>query len=158
MKIDKAGSLKNVNKQFLTFKTFKKVIFMSSDIKINFQNDFSNVSENSFSMVCNLSSTHMHCRFKAQTSIKISLIKSDECISQVIVQRALSAKDYSHAKAGCILAGYLKFFPLWLIVLPGMISRILFTSTVLFCTQFTYLLCVTANFFSVSANDYYMDV
>lgn len=78
MKIDKAGSLKNVNKQFLTFKTFKKVIFMSSDIKINFQNDFSNVSENSVSMVYYLSSTHMHCRFKAQTSIKISLIKSGD--------------------------------------------------------------------------------
>jgi uncharacterized sodium:solute symporter family permease YidK len=45
---------------------------------------------------------------------------------QVIVQRALAAKTYSHAKAGCILAGYLKFLPFWLIVLPGMIARILF--------------------------------
>ena len=31
--------------------------------------------------------------------------------SQVIVQRALAAKNLVHAKAGCILAGYLKFLP-----------------------------------------------
>ena len=47
--------------------------------------------------------------------------------SQVIVQRALAAKNLTHARAGCILAGYLKFFPLFIMVFPGMISRILFT-------------------------------
>jgi len=52
------------------------------------------------------------------------------CSDQVIVQRALSAKDFSHAKAGCVLAGYLKFLPLWIIILPGMISRILFTDEI----------------------------
>ena len=31
--------------------------------------------------------------------------------SQVIVQRALAAKNLTHARAGCIVAGYLKFFP-----------------------------------------------
>lgn len=31
--------------------------------------------------------------------------------SQVIVQRALAAKNLTHARAGCILAGYLKFLP-----------------------------------------------
>jgi len=45
----------------------------------------------------------------------------------VIVQRALASKNYSHAKAGCIMAGYLKFLPLWLIVIPGMIARVLYT-------------------------------
>ena len=45
---------------------------------------------------------------------------------QVIVQRALAAKDLTHAKAGTILAGYLKILPMWLLVVPGMISRILF--------------------------------
>jgi uncharacterized sodium:solute symporter family permease YidK len=45
---------------------------------------------------------------------------------KVIVQRALAAKNLTHAQAGCILAGYLKFFPLFLMVFPGMIGRILF--------------------------------
>ena len=45
---------------------------------------------------------------------------------QVIVQRALAAKNLSHAKGGTILAGYLKILPLWLLVFPGMIARILF--------------------------------
>lgn len=47
-------------------------------------------------------------------------------IFKVIVQRALAAKNIANAKAGTILAGYLKFTPLFLIVFPGMISRILF--------------------------------
>ncbi|KAI0208915.1 Sodium/glucose cotransporter 4 [Lamellibrachia satsuma] len=52
------------------------------------------------------------------------------CSDQVIVQRALAAKNLSHAKAGCILAGYLKFLPMWLMVVPGMISRIIFKDSV----------------------------
>lgn len=42
------------------------------------------------------------------------------------MQRSLAAKNMSHARAGTILAGYLKFTPLWLLILPGMVSRILF--------------------------------
>ncbi|WAR02037.1 SC5AB-like protein [Mya arenaria] len=38
------------------------------------------------------------------------------CSDQVIVQRALAAKDLSNAKAATIFAGYLKFLPLWLLV------------------------------------------
>ncbi|XP_035219556.1 sodium/glucose cotransporter 5-like [Stegodyphus dumicola] len=52
------------------------------------------------------------------------------CSDQVIVQRALSAKDLSHAKGGCILAGYLKMLPLFLLVFPGMASRILFPNEI----------------------------
>lgn len=52
------------------------------------------------------------------------------CSDQVIVQRALASKNLSNAKAGTILAGYLKFLPLWLIVFPGMIARILFPDKV----------------------------
>ncbi|XP_064612119.1 sodium/glucose cotransporter 4-like [Liolophura sinensis] len=52
------------------------------------------------------------------------------CSDQVIVQRALAAKNVTHAKAGTILAGWLKFLPMWLIVFPGMIARILFPNTV----------------------------
>ncbi|KAH3890698.1 sodium/glucose cotransporter 4-like [Dreissena polymorpha] len=52
------------------------------------------------------------------------------CSDQVIVQRTLAAKDMHHAKASTIFAGYLKFLPLWLLVFPGMISRIMFPDEV----------------------------
>uniref|UniRef100_A0AAX7U9B0 Sodium/glucose cotransporter 1 n=1 Tax=Astatotilapia calliptera TaxID=8154 RepID=A0AAX7U9B0_ASTCA len=52
------------------------------------------------------------------------------CTDQVIVQRCLSAKSLSHVKAGCILCGYLKLLPMFLMVFPGMISRILYTDVV----------------------------
>ncbi len=45
----------------------------------------------------------------------------------MMVQRALSAKSLSHAQGGCLMAGYAKMLPLFLMVLPGMISRVLFT-------------------------------
>ncbi|NXN19331.1 SC5A1 protein, partial [Indicator maculatus] len=52
------------------------------------------------------------------------------CTDQVIVQRCLSGKNMSHVKAGCILCGYLKLLPMFIIVMPGMISRILYTDVV----------------------------
>ncbi|XP_074546343.1 sodium/glucose cotransporter 1 [Halichoeres trimaculatus] len=52
------------------------------------------------------------------------------CTDQVIVQRCLSAKNLSHVKAGCILCGYLKLLPMFIIVFPGMISRILYPDVV----------------------------
>lgn len=45
---------------------------------------------------------------------------------QVIVQRSLAAKNTLHAKGGSLLAAYLKVAPFFMMVLPGMISRILF--------------------------------
>uniref|UniRef100_A0A3Q3FL77 Sodium/glucose cotransporter 1 n=1 Tax=Kryptolebias marmoratus TaxID=37003 RepID=A0A3Q3FL77_KRYMA len=52
------------------------------------------------------------------------------CTDQVIVQRCLSAKNLSHVKGGCILCGYLKLLPMFLMVFPGMISRILYPNVV----------------------------
>ncbi|XP_072734050.1 sodium/mannose cotransporter SLC5A10 isoform X2 [Ciconia boyciana] len=52
------------------------------------------------------------------------------CTDQVIVQRSLSAKSLSHAKAGSILASYLKMLPLFVIIMPGMISRVLYPDAV----------------------------
>ncbi|XP_042817912.1 solute carrier family 5 member 4 isoform X3 [Panthera tigris] len=49
------------------------------------------------------------------------------CTDQVIVQRCLSGKNMSHVKAACIMCGYLKLLPMFLMVMPGMISRILYT-------------------------------
>lgn len=48
------------------------------------------------------------------------------CTDQMMVQRALAAKSLSHAQGGCLLAGYIKLLPMFLMVLPGMISRVLF--------------------------------
>ncbi len=48
------------------------------------------------------------------------------CTDQMIVQRVLSAKDEAHAKAGTILAGFLKVLPVFILVLPGMMAFALF--------------------------------
>ncbi|RWS13707.1 sodium/glucose cotransporter-like protein [Dinothrombium tinctorium] len=52
------------------------------------------------------------------------------CSDQVIVQRALSSKNLSHAKGGCLLAAVLKLLPMYLLVLPGMASRVLFPNEI----------------------------
>ena len=52
----------------------------------------------------------------------------------MIVQRTLAAKNISHAKAGCVLAGFLKVLPLFTLVIPGMAARVLFTNEVA-CSQ-----------------------
>ncbi|XP_067912088.1 sodium/myo-inositol cotransporter 2 isoform X3 [Heterodontus francisci] len=52
------------------------------------------------------------------------------CTDQVIVQRSLSAKTLLHAKGGSLFAVYLKILPVFIMVLPGMISRVLFVDEV----------------------------
>ncbi|XP_062035912.1 sodium/myo-inositol cotransporter 2 isoform X4 [Lepus europaeus] len=52
------------------------------------------------------------------------------CTDQVIVQRSLAAKNLSHAKGGSLMAAYLKVLPLFIMVFPGMVSRILFPDQV----------------------------
>lgn len=52
------------------------------------------------------------------------------CTDQVIVQRSLAAKNLIHAKGGSLLAAYLKVLPFFMMVLPGMISRILYPNEV----------------------------
>uniref|UniRef100_A0A8C2SCY6 Sodium/myo-inositol cotransporter 2 n=1 Tax=Capra hircus TaxID=9925 RepID=A0A8C2SCY6_CAPHI len=52
------------------------------------------------------------------------------CTDQVIVQRTLAAKNLSHAKGGSLLAAYLKVLPLFIMVFPGMVSRVLFPDEV----------------------------
>jgi hypothetical protein len=36
----------------------------------------------------------------------------------------------THAKGGCIMASFLKILPLFIIIFPGMASRVLYTDTV----------------------------
>lgn len=52
------------------------------------------------------------------------------CTDQVIVQRTLASKSILDAKGGTILAAYLKFLPLWVMVFPGMAARILYPDRV----------------------------
>ncbi|XP_028320013.1 sodium/glucose cotransporter 2 isoform X1 [Gouania willdenowi] len=52
------------------------------------------------------------------------------CTDQVIVQRCLAARSINHVKGGCILCGYLKLLPMFLMVFPGMISRVLYPDEV----------------------------
>ncbi|MBZ3874595.1 Sodium/glucose cotransporter 1 [Sciurus carolinensis] len=52
------------------------------------------------------------------------------CADQIFIQRCLAGKNMSHIKGGCILCGYLKLLPMFLMVMPGMISRILFPDQV----------------------------
>ncbi|XP_072273111.1 sodium/glucose cotransporter 2 [Pyxicephalus adspersus] len=52
------------------------------------------------------------------------------CSDQVIVQRCLAARSLKHVKLGCVLCGYLKILPMFLMVMPGMISRVLYPDEV----------------------------
>lgn len=50
------------------------------------------------------------------------------CTDQVIVQRALSAKNLTNAKAGCVLSSVLKILPVFMLIIPGMAARVLWPS------------------------------
>ena len=47
-----------------------------------------------------------------------------------MVQKALSARSLTDAQGATILTGWIKVLPLFLIVVPGMISRVLFPNEV----------------------------
>ncbi|HEX6962986.1 MAG TPA: sodium:solute symporter [Lacipirellula sp.] len=44
------------------------------------------------------------------------------CTDQYIVQRALGAPNQTEARRGCIFAGYLKLLPVFIFIIPGVIS------------------------------------
>lgn len=52
------------------------------------------------------------------------------CSDQTIVQRVLGAKDRSTAQRGAIFAGFLKVFPVFLLVFPGVGAYILFSEEI----------------------------
>ncbi|XP_005360269.1 sodium/glucose cotransporter 1-like [Microtus ochrogaster] len=52
------------------------------------------------------------------------------CADQVSVQRFLAGKSRLDMQGGCLLCGYLKLLPMFLMVMPGMVSRILFPDQV----------------------------
>lgn len=48
------------------------------------------------------------------------------CTDQVIVQRVLGAKSEADARAGALFCGLLKITPVFVLVLPGLIARVLY--------------------------------
>ncbi|XP_071537324.1 sodium/glucose cotransporter 4-like [Panulirus ornatus] len=52
------------------------------------------------------------------------------CTDQMMVQRVMAARSLSHAKGATIFAGYVKLLPLFIMVIPGMVSRVLFPNEV----------------------------
>jgi uncharacterized sodium:solute symporter family permease YidK len=56
-----------------------------------------------------------------------------------MVQRALAAESLSHAQGGTLFAGFAKILPVFLMVMPGMISRVLYTDEVACATPETCL-------------------
>lgn len=52
------------------------------------------------------------------------------CSDQMMVQRTLAAKTLSHAQGGTLFTGYIKILPLFMMIIPGMISRILYPDVI----------------------------
>nr|KAF6274274.1 solute carrier family 5 member 10 [Myotis myotis] len=79
---------------------------------------------------------------------------------QVIVQRSLSARDLNHAKAGSILASYLKMLPMGLIIMPGMISRALFPGLrgLMIAVMMAALMSSLTSIFNSSSTLFTMDI
>ncbi len=48
------------------------------------------------------------------------------CTNQFMTQRVLSAKDENHGRLGALFAGFLKMLPLFIMVLPGTMARVLY--------------------------------
>ncbi|XP_039332203.2 sodium/mannose cotransporter SLC5A10 isoform X8 [Saimiri boliviensis] len=82
------------------------------------------------------------------------------CTDQVIVQRSLSARDLNHAKAGSILASYLKMLPMGLIIMPGMISRALFPGLrgLMIAVMLAALVSSLTSIFNSSSTLFTMDI
>ncbi len=65
------------------------------------------------------------------------------CTDQVIVQRALGAKNLTHSRGSALFAAFLKIFPIFILVLPGLIARALWSSEISADPDMAYPLIVT---------------
>ncbi|MFC1607612.1 sodium:solute symporter [Candidatus Latescibacterota bacterium] len=65
------------------------------------------------------------------------------CTDQVIVQRALGAKNLTHSRGSAIFAAFLKIFPIFILVMPGLIARALWQSEIAANPDMAYPLIVT---------------
>ncbi len=65
------------------------------------------------------------------------------CTDQVIVQRALGAKNLTHSRGATLFAAFLKLLPLFILVLPGLIARVMWAPEVSADPDMAYPLIVT---------------
>ncbi len=65
------------------------------------------------------------------------------CSDQVIVQRALAARNLTHSRGGAILAAWLKIIPVFIFVLPGLIARAKWPNTIKKDPDLAYPMIVT---------------
>jgi len=65
------------------------------------------------------------------------------CSDQVIVQRALAAKNLSHSRGGAILTAWLKIIPVFIFVVPGLIACKLWPAEIAETPDRAYVLIVT---------------
>jgi len=65
------------------------------------------------------------------------------CTDQVIVQRALGARNLTHSRGSALFAAFLKTLPLFILVLPGLIARVLYAPEVSANPDSAYPLIVT---------------
>jgi len=65
------------------------------------------------------------------------------CSDQVIVQRALAAKNLAHSRGGAIMAAWLKIIPVFIFVLPGLIARVLWPAEIAEDPDMAYPMIVT---------------
>ncbi|CAH8523474.1 unnamed protein product [Schistosoma bovis] len=52
------------------------------------------------------------------------------CADQMMVQRTLAAKSLSHAQGATLMTGIIKQIPIFIMVIPGMISRVLYPNEI----------------------------
>ena len=62
------------------------------------------------------------------------------CADQTIVQRVLGAKDENHARVGALFCGFIKIFPVFIFVLPGLMAYVLAKKECLISAVFKQLM------------------
>ena len=65
------------------------------------------------------------------------------CTDQVIVQRTLAAKSVADAKGGTVLAGFLKILPVFMLIIPGVLARVLYPAEMATDSNSAFPLMVT---------------
>mmetsp|Transcript_74587 Transcript_74587/g.230535 ORF Transcript_74587/g.230535 Transcript_74587/m.230535 type:complete len:542 (-) Transcript_74587:109-1734(-) len=65
------------------------------------------------------------------------------CTDQVMVQRVLAAKNVQVSQQACVLAGWLKILPMYLMVLPGLVAAALYPQEIKESSNKAFALLVT---------------
>jgi solute:Na+ symporter, SSS family len=65
------------------------------------------------------------------------------CTDQVIVQRTLGARNLTHSRGSTLFAAFLKTLPIFILILPGLIARVLYAPEVSANPDSAYPLIVT---------------